>query len=57
MKSYITPNYCPFHTDRFLFIIIMEQYINLYDPFYYSYIDLPENLKGLGVSGLNTIRV
>ena len=57
MESYITPNYWPFHTDRLLFIIIMEWYINLYDHLHYAYIDLPENLKGFGVSGLNTIRV
>jgi len=31
----------------------MERYINLYDHLPYSYIDLPENLRGFRVSGLN----
>lgn len=57
MESYIKPNYCAFHTDRLLFIIIVEQYINLYDHLHYPYTDLPENLKDFRVSGLNKIRV
>lgn len=53
MESDITLNSYPFHTDRLwliiIIIIIMEQYINLYDHLCYSYIDLPEHWNGFKV--------